>query len=160
MGVTTYTDEFTSQIPPARLFKALIIDSHNLIPKVLPEIVKSIEFIQGDGGVGSIKQINFVEGREFTSVKNRIDELNEVNYSYKYTYIEGEALADRLESISFELQFEPTPEGGSKIKMTTKFHTKADVVLKEEEIKVGKDKTLEMYKFLEAYLLKNPDAYA
>jgi hypothetical protein len=64
MGVTTYTDEFTSQIPPARLFKALIIDSHNLIPKVLPEIVKSIEFIQGDGGVGSIKQINFVEGKD------------------------------------------------------------------------------------------------
>jgi hypothetical protein len=83
-----------------------------------------------------------------------------VNHSYKYTYIEGEALADRLESIAFELQFEPTPEGGSKIKMTTNFHTKADVVLKEEEIKVGKDKTLEMYKFLEAYLLKNPDAYA
>ncbi len=83
-----------------------------------------------------------------------------MNHSYKYTYIEGEALADRLESIAFELQFEPTPEGGNKIKMTTNFHTKADVVLKEEEIKVGKDKTLEMYKFLEAYLLKNPDAYA
>ncbi|EEF45602.1 Major pollen allergen Car b 1 isoform, putative [Ricinus communis] len=62
MGVFTYSDEYTSPVPPARLFKALILDSNNLIPKLMPQIVKSIEFVQGDGGVGSIKQINFQEG--------------------------------------------------------------------------------------------------
>uniref|UniRef100_A0A2N9HG99 Bet v I/Major latex protein domain-containing protein n=1 Tax=Fagus sylvatica TaxID=28930 RepID=A0A2N9HG99_FAGSY len=139
--------------------KPLVLDAHNLIPKVIPQVIKSIEIVQGDGGVGSIRQINFAEGSQFKSVKNRIDELNEENYSYKYTYIEGDALADKLESIAFEVQFEPTPEGGSKNKMTSKYHTKADVVLKEEEIKAGNDKTLEIYKILEAYLLQNPDAY-
>ena len=62
MGVLTYSDEYTSPIPPAKLFKALILDSNNLIPKLLPQVVKSIEFVQGDGGVGSIRQINFQEG--------------------------------------------------------------------------------------------------
>ena len=62
MGVYTYTDENISPIPPARIFKALILDSHNLIPKLLPQLVKSIEFIQGDGGVGSIRQVTLHEG--------------------------------------------------------------------------------------------------
>ena len=104
--------------------------------------------------------IAFHAGSQLNSVKNRIDELNEENHSYKYTYIEGDALADKLESIAYEVQFEPTPEGGSKNKMTSKYYTKADVVLSEEEIKAGKDNALEIYKIVEAYLLQNPDVYA
>lgn len=53
MGFTSFTDED---------LKASILDSHNLIPKLMPQSIKSIELIQGDGGAGSIKQINFVEG--------------------------------------------------------------------------------------------------
>jgi hypothetical protein len=105
MGVITYTDEYTSPIPPARLFKALVIDAHILIPKLLPQAVKSIEIIQGDGGAGSIRQITFAEGSKFSTVKNRIDELNEKTYSYKYTVIEGDALADKVELIVHEVQF-------------------------------------------------------
>jgi hypothetical protein len=112
MGVITYTDEYTSPIPPARLFKALVIDAHILIPKLLPQAVKSIEIIQGDGGAGSIRQITFAEGSQFSTVKNRIDELNEKTYFYKYTVIEGDALADKLELIVHEVQFEATAEGG------------------------------------------------
>lgn len=62
MGVSTYTDEQTSQVAPSRIFKASIVDSHNLIPKLIPQAIKSIEIIQGNGGTGSIKQINFPEG--------------------------------------------------------------------------------------------------
>ncbi|XP_040999891.1 major allergen Pru ar 1-like [Juglans microcarpa x Juglans regia] len=160
MGVITYADEYTSPITPARLFKALVLDAHNLIPKLMPQAIKSIEFTQGDGGAGSIRQITFAEGSQFSTLKNRIDEVNEENYSYKYTVIEGDALAEKLEFITHEVQFEPTPDGGSKNKMITKYHTKGDIVIKEEDIKAGKEKTLGMYKVAEAYLLQNPDAYA
>jgi hypothetical protein len=44
------------------MFKALILDSHNLIPNLVPQSIKSIELVQGDGGVGSIKQTNFSKG--------------------------------------------------------------------------------------------------
>ncbi|PKH99184.1 hypothetical protein CRG98_049671, partial [Punica granatum] len=59
MVVTCFTQEFKTVIAPSRMFRALILDSHNLIPKIAPQGIKSIEFIQGDGGAGSIKQTNF-----------------------------------------------------------------------------------------------------
>ncbi|GMN63414.1 hypothetical protein TIFTF001_032500 [Ficus carica] len=63
MGVFTTTEEYICPIPPARLFKAFVLDSHNLIPKIMPQAIKSIEIIQGDGrAAGSIKQINVAEG--------------------------------------------------------------------------------------------------
>lgn len=62
MGVVTFTEEFTSPVPAKTLFTALILDSDNLIPKLLPQAIKSIETIEGDGGPGSIKKMTFAEG--------------------------------------------------------------------------------------------------
>lgn len=62
MGVVTFSGKHTSPIAPARLFKASVLDSKNSIPKIMPEHVKSVEIIEGSGGAGSIKQINFVQG--------------------------------------------------------------------------------------------------
>ncbi|GMN75453.1 hypothetical protein TIFTF001_056433, partial [Ficus carica] len=61
MGVTIFMQEFASPVPPHRMFKALILDSHNLVHKLMPQAIQSIEFIQGDGGPGTIKQINFAK---------------------------------------------------------------------------------------------------
>lgn len=71
MSVIKLSQEFTSPVDAARLFKALIIDSHNLIPKLMPQAIKSIEIIQGDGGAGTIKQINFAEGIELSTPQLR-----------------------------------------------------------------------------------------
>lgn len=62
MVVTAYSDEHTSPVSASRIFKASILDSHNLIPKLMPQVIKSIEIVEGDGGAGSVKQINFAEG--------------------------------------------------------------------------------------------------
>jgi len=62
MGVFAFSDEFTSPVPPARLFKALILDFGNLLPKLLPQLIKSVEFTQGNGEAGSIRQISFQDG--------------------------------------------------------------------------------------------------
>ncbi|KAA8527662.1 hypothetical protein F0562_035469 [Nyssa sinensis] len=142
MGIITLTDERLSSIPPSRIFKATILDSHNLIPKLMPQAVKSIEIIQGNGGAGSIKQINFAEGSNFNYMKHHIDELNEETYTYKYTLIEGEALKDKLEKVCFEVKLEASTDGGTISKMTSKYYTKGDFVLTEEEIKSGKEKVL------------------
>ncbi|KAK3417810.1 hypothetical protein EUGRSUZ_H03778 [Eucalyptus grandis] len=159
MGVFTFSDEFTSPIPASRLFKALIVDSQNLIPKLMPQAIKSIDVVQGDGGAGSIRQINFAEGSQLSCMKNRVDELNEETFTYKYALIEGGPLMEKFESIAYEVKFEPTPDGGSKNKMTSTYYTKGDFELKEEEVKAGKERALGMYKAVEAYLIQNPDAY-
>ncbi|KAK9280926.1 hypothetical protein L1049_003817 [Liquidambar formosana] len=159
MGVTTFTQEFTTPVAPSRMFKALILDSHNLIPKLMPQSVKSMEFIEGDGGVGSIKQTHFPEGSHFKFLKHKIDALDTKNYVCKYTLIEGDVLGDKLESIAYEIKFEASG-GGCVCKMTSHYHTKAGIELKEEEIKAGKDKAMGLYKTVEEHLLANPDVYA
>ncbi|KAI4346288.1 hypothetical protein L6164_013353 [Bauhinia variegata] len=94
------------------------------------------------------------------SVKNRVDEVNEDTLTYKYTIIEGEALGDKLQSIAIEVKFEAKPDGGSNNKVTSKYYTKGDFQLLEEEIKDGKEKSLTIHKIVETYLLENPNAYA
>ncbi|KAK6228613.1 hypothetical protein SCA6_000953 [Theobroma cacao] len=44
------------------MFKAFVLDADNLIPKVVPQAIKSSELLEGDGGPGSIKKITFGEG--------------------------------------------------------------------------------------------------
>ncbi|GAY38345.1 hypothetical protein CUMW_035980 [Citrus unshiu] len=42
---------------------------------------------------------------------------------------------DKLEKITYEIKFEPTPEGGSRNKTLSTYYIKGDNVLTEEEIK-------------------------
>ncbi|KAK1426186.1 hypothetical protein QVD17_14855 [Tagetes erecta] len=155
MGVFTYTDEHTSPVLPARIFKAAIVDSHNLMPKLLPDAIKSVEFIKGDGGAGSIKQINFAGG----FAKHQIEELDEKALTYKYTLIEGMGISDKIEKVFYDIKFEGSADGGTISKMTTTIYTHGDFEINEEELNAGKEKVLGLYKVVEAYLIKNPDAY-
>ncbi|KAK5794504.1 major allergen Pru ar 1-like [Gossypium arboreum] len=116
--------------------------------------------ISGDGGAGTISQINFAEGSQVKFIKNRVDELDEKNFWFKYSLIEGDGMMGKLENITYEVKLESTADGGSINKMTSTYYTKGDFVLTEEEIRAGKEKVLAMYKVGEAYLLQNPDAYA
>ncbi|KAF7849544.1 hypothetical protein BT93_L0647 [Corymbia citriodora subsp. variegata] len=160
MGVTTYTQEFTTPVAPSRMFMALIIDSHNLIPKIAPQGIKSIEFVEGDGGVGSIKVTNFAEGGHLKFLKHKIDALDTENMMCKYTLIEGDVIFDKIESVVYEVQFSTSGNGGCVCKMTSEYHTKGDMELKEEDIKQGKEKAMGLYKVVEEYLMANPNVYA
>lgn len=62
MGVLTLTDEFTSPVPAGIMFKALILDADDLIPKLMPQAIKSVETVEGNGGPGTIKKITLSEG--------------------------------------------------------------------------------------------------
>ncbi|KAF5455312.1 hypothetical protein F2P56_024905, partial [Juglans regia] len=133
------------------------------VTKLVPQSIKSIEFIQDDGGVGSIKQTNFPKGSHFKYLKHKIDDLDADNLVCKYTLIEGDVLGDKLESISYEVKMEASGSGsgsGSVCKMTSHYHTKGEFVINEEDIKDGKDKALGLYKVVEEYLLANPNVYA
>ncbi|KAK2645162.1 hypothetical protein Ddye_020357 [Dipteronia dyeriana] len=62
MGVFTYEMEVITKIPAAKIFNAVILDGDNLLPKIIPQAIKNVELIEGDGGPGSIKKITFGEG--------------------------------------------------------------------------------------------------
>ncbi|XP_057809690.1 major strawberry allergen Fra a 1-2-like [Salvia miltiorrhiza] len=159
MGVTKITQEFASPVAPTRAFRALILESNTLMPKLLPQFIKSVDLLQGDGGVGSIEQVNFTESSHFKYMKNRIDELDKENFVCKYTMVEGDALADKIESIAYEIKFEKSDDG-CVCKMTSEYHTFGGYEVKEEEVKAGKESAMAIYKVVEAYLLQNPNVYA
>ena len=98
-------------------------------------------------------------GSQFNYVKHRIDEIDNANFTYGYSLIEGDALTDKLEKISYEIKLVASPDGGSILKSTSKYHTKGDHEIKEEQIKAGKEKAVGLFKAVEGYLLANPDAY-
>ncbi|XP_027332971.1 pathogenesis-related protein STH-2-like [Abrus precatorius] len=160
MGVTTFRQEYLSSVAPSRMFHALIIDSRNLLPKLLPQFVKDVNLIQGDGEVGSIEQVNFNEASPFKYLKHRIDVLDKDNLVCKYTMIEGDPLGDKLESIAYEVKFEATNDGGCLCKMTNNYKTIGEVDVKEEELKEGRESTIAIYRVVESYLLENPQVYA
>ncbi|KAL3508136.1 hypothetical protein ACH5RR_033518 [Cinchona calisaya] len=160
MGAVKFSDEVSSSIPAPKLFKAFVLDADNLIPKIVPQAFNNVQLLQGDGGPGSIKQTNFGEGSQHKYVKHRIDALDKENFYYAYTLIEGAGLMDKIESVSYEMKIEGSPEGGSIVKNTRTYHTKPGSEMNEEEIKAGMQKAAGIFKLLEAYLLANPEAYA
>ncbi|KAL3582995.1 hypothetical protein D5086_017328 [Populus alba] len=63
MGLITFENEFSVAVPPAKLFKVYCLETDTLIPKILPQSIKSSEIIEGNGGPGTIRKVTFVEGK-------------------------------------------------------------------------------------------------
>ncbi|KAJ0092887.1 hypothetical protein Patl1_24965 [Pistacia atlantica] len=102
MGVVTDELEVTCAHPPAKMFKAFVLEADNLFRKVLPQEVKSGELLEGDEGVGSIKKVTFVEGDKTTYLKHKIDAIDKENFVFCYTSFEGDFLVNKFEKISHE----------------------------------------------------------
>lgn len=93
-------------------------------------------------------------------MKHRIDAVDTQNMMCKYTLVECDMLFDRLESVVYEVMFEAAGNGGSICRMSSEYHTKPAVELKEDDIKQGKDRALGLFKVIEEYLEANPMVYA
>ncbi|KAM1066438.1 hypothetical protein TB2_021446 [Malus domestica] len=158
MGVLTYETEYASIIPPARLYNALVLDADNLIPKIAPQAVKTVEILEGDGSVGTIKKVSFGEGSEYNYVKHKVEGIDKDNFVYSYSLIEGDAISDKIEKISYEIKLVASGSG-SIIKNISHYHTKGDFEIKEEHVKAGKERAHGLFKLIENYLVANPDAY-
>uniref|UniRef100_A0A6N2NAV3 Bet v I/Major latex protein domain-containing protein n=1 Tax=Salix viminalis TaxID=40686 RepID=A0A6N2NAV3_SALVM len=135
MGVITLENEFVVAVAPAKLFKAYCLDADTLLPKILPEHIKSSEIVEGNGGPGTIRKITFTEGKELSYAKQRIESIDEENLTYSFSLIEANVWKDAVEKVTYEHKFEPTPEGGSICKRTSTYHIKGDAEINKDEIK-------------------------
>ncbi|KAK8365538.1 hypothetical protein V6Z12_A02G061800 [Gossypium hirsutum] len=128
MGVFTYQSEIVTAIPPAKMFKACILDGDTLIPKI----------------PGSIRKVTFAQGNQFNYMKQKVEALDKENFEYIYSVIEGDPLMNMLDKITYEIKLEASPGGGSICKTSSKYYTIGDIELKEEAIKAGKEKASEV----------------
>ncbi|CAN4091048.1 unnamed protein product [Withania somnifera] len=103
--------------------------------------------------------MNFVEGSPIKSLTHKIHVVDDKNLVSKYSLVEGDVLGDKLESITYDVKFEASENGGCVCKTTTEYHTKGDYVVTEEEHNVGKVKAIDLFKAVEAYLIANPSIY-
>ncbi|XP_027338290.1 nodulin-13-like [Abrus precatorius] len=155
MGVVTTEIEITCAVAPAILYKAMVLDATKIFPKALPNFIKSVDIIEGDGGPGSIKQFTLPEGY----VKLEVNVVDSINYVYQCTIIEAvtSILSDPLEKISNEYKFVGSLDGGCIVKSTGKYYTKGDEQLTEEFLKPNKERFTLFTKGIEDYLMANPD---
>ena len=150
--------EVASSVPADKVFKVLS-DFDNIAPKVNPQLFKSIEKIQGDGGVGTIKLFTFGDGVPFTSGKYKVDALDASNFSYSYTFFEGDVLLGILDSINHHIKVVPSAEGGSVFKQTVIYNCKGEDKPTEETLSFEKEQYVKTIKAIEAYGIAHPDAY-
>ncbi|RWR80989.1 major pollen allergen Bet v 1-F/I [Cinnamomum micranthum f. kanehirae] len=154
-------NEIVSVVSPARLWKAIVKDSHNLMPKLMPDIISSIVVLEGNGGVGTIRQSNFTDViKDFSYWKDRVDAVDDENRMFKYSVIEGGLIGKKVKSTSFELKFEARADGGSICKLNGEYETIEDILPTEAEAKEMMGSMVAMFKAIEGYLVANPDAYA
>ncbi|XP_050216141.1 major strawberry allergen Fra a 1.05-like [Mercurialis annua] len=155
MGVVSYEMVVSSSIPAAKLYKALILEGDTLIPKILPQAVKSVQILEGDGGPGTIKLVTFGEGSQFKNAKHKVDAMDKDKLIFNHSVIEGDMLANVIEKISYETKFEQSSDGGCICKESSKYYTIGNFELTQDQLKAGKEKALGIFKAIEAYLLVN-----
>ncbi|OIW13729.1 hypothetical protein TanjilG_17908 [Lupinus angustifolius] len=127
MGVFSHEFATHSLVSPSRLYKAMASDFHNLLPKIV-DAIHSVETIEGNGGAGTIFKVTLVEG-----------------------------LSETWEKITFKTIVLEGPNGGSIRNTRVKYLTKGDGEINEEVFKNDKIRADGLVKFLEGYLLENPD---
>ncbi|KZV20718.1 pathogenesis-related protein STH-21-like [Dorcoceras hygrometricum] len=160
MAVLSANHEVKVRVPAKRMFKAVVVDSNKILPKIAPRAIKSIDILQGDGGAGSIRQINFPNGAPFPYVREKIDILDMDNLVFKARAFESRMFGDKIEAIHSVQKFEDSGDGGCIIKLTVETRTKDDAEFTDEESKVVSAFGREIFSIVEEYLIAHPDVCA
>ncbi|KAG6428337.1 hypothetical protein SASPL_112588 [Salvia splendens] len=129
---------------------------------IMPGVFKSLEIIQGDHDeVGRIKIVTFSPETQIKAAKHRTEAIDEVNYKYKYSLIEGSILGDDLESITYDINVENGENDVvSVMTFVTTYRPKGDnhhSIL--EKVKQSQERTEGFVRAIEAYILANPFKY-
>ena len=65
MSSRSWSHEIPATAPAGRLFKAAVLDWHNLGPKIMPEVIANAAVLSGDGAAGSIRELKFTRCKNF-----------------------------------------------------------------------------------------------
>ncbi|KAI5649701.1 hypothetical protein M9H77_35706 [Catharanthus roseus] len=148
MAITNFNVEYQSSVSPEKMFKVLIADAPRHHPKLLPQIIKSIE------QNGSIITTTYTDGSQ---LKVKADSIDPQNLTCKHTFLHGEMIKNDREFLSTEYKFEPASNGGSIIKVKGECRTKNGSISDHAEEKEGINT---LCKLAEEYLVANPTACA
>ncbi|CAK7327561.1 unnamed protein product [Dovyalis caffra] len=133
------------------LWKAFGEDLKNILPKMMPNLVKDAEMLEGDGGLASVYLFNFGPGiKTMTYQKERVTEYDESVHRIGLEVIEGGYLDHGFSHYKTTFQLTSTGEQDTLIDITISYESKV-----EEDTMPSKttSSTLVFIKYLENYLM-------
>ncbi|KAJ7566676.1 hypothetical protein O6H91_02G114200 [Diphasiastrum complanatum] len=104
------------KVPAKAIWKAFAVDGHLLLPKVVPQVISSVEILEGDGGVGTVRLVKFgpaVPG--IPTVKEKIETLDEEKLTISIVGLEGGPLGTLVSSTKVTTSFGPGADAGTSI---------------------------------------------
>ncbi|GJV12064.1 root allergen protein-like protein [Tanacetum coccineum] len=158
MSTATIEVEIPSVHPAEKVFK-VFCDFEAIAPKVNPAVFKSIKTIEGNGGVGTIRDFTFGDGVPFSSGKYKVDVYDPSNFTYGYTFFEGDYLQGIADSITHQVKIVPSADGGSVYKQTVTYNCKGNDKPSQETLDFEKSEYEKTSKAMEAYAAAHPELY-
>ncbi|VAI83976.1 unnamed protein product [Triticum turgidum subsp. durum] len=157
-STNSWTQEIESAVTAPGLFRAGVMDWHTLAPKLAPQIVARAHPVEGEGGIGSVRQFNFTSAMPFNLMKERLEFIDVDKCECKSALIEGGGIGTAIETGTSHIKVEPAANGGSVVKVESTYKLLPGVEV-NDEITKAKDSVTAIFKAAEAYLIANPDAY-
>ncbi|KAM5585907.1 phytohormone-binding protein-like [Rosa sericea] len=110
------------------LWRGMAKDIVSVMPKIMPDIVQSVEVIEGDGGLGSV--LLFKLGRDPKSKRQqteKIVELDESQYRFALQVLEGPGLTLRdFSSLTTTFQLSAISEKETLVDMKVEYNTEKE----------------------------------
>ncbi|WOG83419.1 hypothetical protein DCAR_0102594 [Daucus carota subsp. sativus] len=151
MGVVTRTAEArSSKMTAAQLYKSMFIDMDKVMPKILPQIFKSVRLVEGDGGVGTVKEITYAV--KATTMIQKLVEMDPEAMTYTKVIIGGDVLMGTLESVAYHSVVESSDSGECVVKLTVVFTPLAGQEVSEDYIKDSIAQSYQTFYAVEAHV--------
>ncbi|KAK1385600.1 Major allergen Pru ar like [Heracleum sosnowskyi] len=144
--------EGRSTVTAAEMYKAMFLDMDVVIPQILPQLIKSVQILEGDGGVGTIKYFTYGQAVKATSMKQKVITMDEEEMTYSYIVFEGDILSEKVESITNHFKVVPTDDGGCIVKLSVVFTPVAGEMVPEEYVKETIAQSFQVFMATEAYI--------
>ncbi|EFJ06119.1 hypothetical protein SELMODRAFT_126206 [Selaginella moellendorffii] len=141
--------ELQIKVPLERVWKA-IKDSNNMFPKALPDAFTSVQTVEGDGKVGSVRLVHFGPG---TYAKEKLESLDESNHSVVLSTIEGGPIGSLFSSQTATISLKPVEDSGTKVTWSIAY----DSLVEDPPLDRMKGNAEKIMRGVEAYLLSNKD---
>lgn len=154
----SWTLEIKSPVAAPRLFRRAIMDWHTQPPKISPDFLASSHLVEGEGGIGSVRQYNFTSAIPVSAMKVRLDFLDADKCEGKWAIMEGAGDGTLFEMATSNIKVEPAANGGSVVKVEWTYKDLPGVDVKHD-IPKHKEMVINNFKAAEAYLIANPDVY-
>ncbi|CAL5196796.1 unnamed protein product [Lathyrus oleraceus] len=151
--IKEFNTQTTLNVGLETLWTAQSRDFIFIVPKVLPNIVKDVQVVQGDGGVGTILIFNFLPGISPVNYqREEITQFDELSHEIGLQVIEGGYLNQGLSYYKTTFQFTAITEDKTLVNVKISYDHESDI---EEKVKPTKtsESTLFYLGCLEKYLL-------